>query len=172
MEIDTSQLLNILSLCIALLAVIVSPLVSWLVSKRQFETSLHISNKQVMAPIKKEWVESLQNYVAELLSTSLWFYVSEEDLSQNSSDTEEYEDASERVEKKLLLIMSQIELMLDPTNDHHNNLLKSLKATYYSMWHGNEEFLKFPDYHKESVKICQTVIKDELLRIQSEIKEI
>ncbi len=173
MEIDSNQLLNILSLCVALLAVIVGPIVAWVVSKRQSETSLHIANKQIIAPIKKEWVELLQNHVAEILSTSLWYYVSGQDEEIISGvDEEEHDNQSLKVERKLLFIMSQVELMLNPIDTDHVLLLESLKATQFSIWPHTEEHTKFPSYHQETVKICQKVIKKELERVQSEIQKI
>ena len=108
MAIDSDQILNILSLCVALLAVIVGPFVSWIISKRQSETALHVSNKQIIAPIKKEWVYTLQKYDAEILSISHWFYISGKDEVIEIVDDEEYENESLRVERKLLFLMAQV----------------------------------------------------------------
>lgn len=172
MNIETNNLLSILSLSVALLAVIVGPFVAWVVSKRQSDITLQIANKQILAPIKKEWVESLQKHIAEILSTSLWYYVSGQDENIIiSGEEEEHDNETQKVVRKLLFIMSQIELMLNQKNNEHMALLMSLKKMKASIFEGGDH-IKFPDYHEETVKICQNLIKNEMSRIEIEIKRI
>ena len=69
--------LSILSLIVAALAVAVAPLVSWLTTKRQINTSfalardqmhtsLETANKQITAPMRQAWINKLRELLAEL----------------------------------------------------------------------------------------------------------
>lgn len=82
MTLQTEKAIPILSLVVAALAVFVSPLVSWLVARRQFKntleltqrqinSSLAVANKQIIAPMRQKWINDLRDLVAELTSDSL-----------------------------------------------------------------------------------------------------
>ena len=77
MNAETIIILPILSLVVAALAVFVGPIISWIIAKRhtassvrnvslQAETSLRIANKQIVAPMRQAWINSLRDLIAEL----------------------------------------------------------------------------------------------------------
>jgi hypothetical protein len=74
---DKNQLLPIISLIVAALAVFLGPLISWAIAKRhtssfeknlllQTETSLKIANKKIIAPMRQAWINQLRDLIAEL----------------------------------------------------------------------------------------------------------
>jgi len=167
---ESSQWLPILSLCVALLAVFVGPFISYIVSKHQSETSLHVANKQIIAPMRQAWIELLRNRVAEILSASLWYYVSGQDENIISGENDEENNIeSQKLERKLLFITSQIELMLNPNEDDHIELLKSLKKAQQVMWPYSKSSSEFPEHHKKTTELCQKVLKREWERVKNEI---
>ena len=65
----------VLSLVVAALAVFVGPLISWLVAKHQVASSLEVANKQIIAPMRQAWINSLRDLLAELTSSALHYHV-------------------------------------------------------------------------------------------------
>lgn len=61
----------VLSLIVAALAVFVGPIISWRVAKRQIESSSAVANKQIIAPMRQAWINSLRDAMAELASRAL-----------------------------------------------------------------------------------------------------
>lgn len=57
------------SLIVAAVAVFVGPLISLRVAKRQTETALAVAQKQVIAPMRQKWIDSLRDRVAKFVST-------------------------------------------------------------------------------------------------------
>jgi hypothetical protein len=80
------------SLIVAAVAVFVGPLISLRVAKRQTETALAVAQKQVIAPMRQKWIDSLRDRVAEFVSVAAWFYrksmVSHEPPTKTDFDSE------------------------------------------------------------------------------------
>jgi uncharacterized Tic20 family protein len=62
------EIIPILSLITAILAVFVGPLISWRITKRQIASSLKAANKQIVAPMRQAWINSLRDMIAEISS--------------------------------------------------------------------------------------------------------
>ena len=68
------ELIPILSLVVAILAVLVGPIISWKIAKRHVASSLKIANKQIVAPMRQAWINSLRDLIAEISSSGLHYY--------------------------------------------------------------------------------------------------
>jgi hypothetical protein len=69
-----AEWIPILSVGVALVATIVGPTVSWIIARQQLRSSLEVSNKQVVAPMRQAWINSLRDLLAELVSNALHYH--------------------------------------------------------------------------------------------------
>jgi uncharacterized protein YneF (UPF0154 family) len=83
-------LIPILSLAVAALAVFVGPFITLRISRRQFELSRRIADKQIVAPMRQAWINNLREKVAELSSSALHYW--NKDWSRPLHDSEDLKD--------------------------------------------------------------------------------
>ena len=147
----------------ALFAVIASPLVTWIVGSQQSKTSIEIANQQVNTPIQTEWINSLRKLVSEMLSTTIWYYISsQDDKVFETGDDCEFDKAAQQVERKLHFISAQIELLLDTENDDHNLLLKELNVVSQNYAKGGSlATTEFFDAREMVINIFKRIAKNE-----------
>jgi hypothetical protein len=165
-----SAYLPLASLAVAALAVIVGPWVSWRIARRQIATAMHVAHKQVIAPMRQAWIDSLRDRVAEILNSSHWFYVAAEGDSPLPADSneEEFERAGSVVDKKLLFLTRQIELMLNPDEEDHQLLRKRLSEVVESALGRGKVWDRFPQRCEAATAQCQKVLKREWERLKRE----
>jgi hypothetical protein len=113
-----AQAIPILSLVIALLAVFVGPFVSWHITKRQIESSARLANKQIAAPLQIAWANELRKLLAELCTIG-WF-LTRLPLPPARPDAEI---------KRLIQLGHEIIMMLDPRQQSHQLLDKTISET-------------------------------------------
>jgi len=88
---QADKAIPVLSLVVAALAVFISPLVSFFISRgqiknslelnqRQTNSSLAVANKQIVAPMRQKWINDLRDLIAELASDSLHYFRSGHDF--------------------------------------------------------------------------------------------
>ncbi|WP_439605626.1 hypothetical protein [Hydrogenophaga sp.] len=125
----------VISLGVAALAVFVGPMVSWRVAKRQSDTSLKVAYKQIVAPMRQKWIDSLRDRVAEIISTSHWFYVSGMHEVAELHEDEDWDRQQNEVDRKLIFLQNQVELMLNPKEEDHRALVTALKEVVAAAVH-------------------------------------
>ena len=92
------------SLVVAALAVFIGPWIAARATERQIRAGLLAANKQIVAPMRQAWINSLREKVAHVLSTAWWYYVSGEDPSGPDQDGL----AGSRVEKRLRFVIQEL----------------------------------------------------------------
>lgn len=162
--------LPICSLIVAALALVVAPFVNWLVARRQMQTSLAVAQKQVIAPMRQKWIDSLRDRVAEFVSTAHWRYVSGGDqvvpLPDDDEKFEEHESMQlQHVERKLIFMLNQIELMLNSKEEDHIVLMQALRGLARSC-SGHEMNISEEMTHVRNS--CKVVLKREWDRLKKE----
>lgn len=161
--------LPICSLLVAALAIVVAPLVNWLVSKRQMQTALKVAQKQVIAPMRQKWIDALRDRVAEIISTTHWYYLAGADqLNKVPDEVDSDEHAAEQaqiVERKMIFLLNQVDLMLNPKEDDHVELKAALNRLHKAAFGSPVEF---PDAVDEANTRCKTVLKREWERLKTE----
>ena len=117
--------LSTLSLIVAALAVVAAPLVSWITTKLQINTSLVLAhdqtrtsletaNKQIIAPMRQAWINKLRDLVAELISLSQRYYAVDDSFTNEGY-------------QRLVLLEAKIKLMLNPQEPPHQKLEKAIR---------------------------------------------
>lgn len=165
--------LPICSLVIAGLAIIVGPFVSWLIARRQVQTSLIVAQKQVIAPMRQKWIDSLRDRVAEFISTGHWYYIAGgNEVIPTPNDEDQFEQHEslqiQQVSRKMIFMLNQIEMMLNPKETDHTTLIDSLKRIEKACFSHGEEHLLLFEFIDEAREMCQIVLKREWDRLKKE----
>ena len=113
-----------LSLIVAALAVLFGPLISLWIAKRQIASSAEVTNKQITAPMRQAWINTLRDLVAELTGDTLHYFTA-------GHESEGYKNF-----QRLTFLESKIQLMLNPNEADHQRLewmistmMQALRAT-------------------------------------------
>ena len=153
--------LSILSLIVAALAVAVAPLVSWLTTKRQINTSfalardqmhtsLETANKQITAPMRQAWINKLRELLAELISSAEHYYVVGFDRTDKEC-------------QRLTLLQAHIRLMLNSNEEDHQRLEKLMRRMVTELEKAKTD--EFPGLLMEVIALSRKILKREWDRV-------
>ena len=115
--------ISIASAIIALAAVIVGPSLVFVASRRQMATQIVIAYRSVISPMRQKWINDLRERVAEFVSEATWIYL----LNFQGKESLEKVDVKPTT-IRMTLLRNQIELMLNPAEDDHNELIKRIET--------------------------------------------
>jgi hypothetical protein len=148
---------SILSLIVALLAVVVAPWVSWLTTRRTLESAERATIRQVLAPMRQAWINELRSRLAEFSAATLNYFVSG------------HEDRNEKEYFRLTQLEEHIVLMLNPAEDAHRQLEATLRLIRGFLGHGKEAEPNFIEAHKRLTELSRTILKTEWDRVKQGI---
>ncbi|MBI3021317.1 MAG: hypothetical protein HYY59_04895 [Candidatus Omnitrophica bacterium] len=148
----------VLSLVVAALAVFVGPLISWLIARRQLASSLEVSNKQIIAPMRQAWINNLRDLLAELTSSALHYHVAG------------YEDRTDKEYQRLTLLEHKVALILNPLEEDHSRLEQLIRKMVSAIARGREGDEEFVQVHPAVVDLSRQVLKREWNRIRDRIQ--
>ena len=148
----------ILSLTVALLAVFVGPLISLQIARRQTLSSLEVANKQVIAPMRQAWINSLRDLLAEFVSTALHYFVAG------------YEDRTDAEYLRLTLLEHKIQLMLNANEDDHRKIESLMRKMLNAIESGPAGDDDFQISHSALMDLSKEVLKREWDRVKDPIK--
>jgi hypothetical protein len=151
--------LPVLSLAVAALAVVVGPFVSWHVASRQSATTLRVSNKQIVAPMRQAWINSLRELIAELLGKCAHYWAAG------------FEDRADSEYLRITELIYKLELFMNPNEEDHVHLVKSANDMERALSAGStqETDRQFWDAHRSTADLAQKILKREWNRVKSEI---
>jgi hypothetical protein len=147
------KMIPVRSLVVAALAVFVGPFVSWFVTKRQLTSSgvladrqlhasLSVGNKQIIAPMRQAWINTLRDLLAELTSSALHYHVAG------------FEERTDEEYRRLTLLEQKVAMMLNPIEDDHKQLEQLIRKLISALERGREAQEGFPDLH-QAVVTCR-----------------
>lgn len=161
---SSPESLATLSLIVALVAAAAGPLVTMTVARfqlrmqkeqleqqaRQFREQLQKqveqAKQQVISPMRQQWINSLRDTVAEILSSAMQLHLRDEPIN-----------ATERIQ--LASSEAKLELLINPKEVDHRDLLRSVRFVVNSI--GCEKRQEFHDGHRKAVEMAQKVLKQE-----------
>lgn len=157
-----AQAIPILSLLIAALAVFVGPMITLRMSRRQIELSRRIAHRQIIAPMRQAWINNLRDRLAELLtlSTRCW----------NKNAESGYDELQDPEYKRIEELGQEIELLINPTEDDHKELVAAIKEITMSIAHGLKAVDAFSTSTARAGVLGQKIFKTEWNRIKAEIE--
>jgi hypothetical protein len=142
----TAELVSVLSLIIAGLAVFVGPVISLFIARR----SLAIADKQRVTPIREAWLRELRTKLAQFSALALHYFTS----GYNDRTDEEY--------RQLTLVQEEIVLLLNPQNGRHEQIVATVKAVSAALMSGNiQDDQRFIDAHIELTRKSQRLLQAE-----------
>ena len=148
----------ILSLVVASLAVFVGPMNAFRLAKRQIRSSLETANKQITAPMRQAWINSLRDLLAELASNALHYYVAG------------FEDRKDEEYQRLTLLEHKVQLMLNPKEEDHKKLEQLVRKMMAALGRGKEGDKDFVAFHPEVMRLSREVLKREWNRVKEPIE--
>ncbi len=151
--------LPFLSLIIAMLAVVVGPLISMRISKKQNANNLRIANKQIIAPIRQSWINELRGLLADITGKCSHYWASG------------YEDRSDAEYQYITESINKLNLYINPKEESHLKLIVYITEMHNALLSGSstESDAEFWKSHKLSIDQSQFVLKKEWERVKNEI---
>lgn len=177
------DLVPVISAVTALVAVIVSPLVSWMIAKRQIDISkrqIDIAKHQItssnVSSKRQVWIDDLRQDIAEALALMSRI----EELKRpnpNLNEREHLEVFDRRMEAELRAteLLMRIKLRLNPNEQVHNDLVSAFQAVGSASpdpqpGETDEERQKlqagFASARDDVLNITQTILKNEWNRVR------
>lgn len=151
--------LPFLSLVVAVLAVVVGPLISWCVAMRQLQTSLRVSNKQIIAPMRQAWINNLRELVAELSGKCAHYWAAG------------YEDRDDAEYRHITELVHKLELYINSAEADHAALLAQVRIMEQLLSAGSnqETDRTFWEAHHRVMELSQKILKREWDRVKENI---
>ena len=146
---DMDNIIPILSLIIAALAIFVGPFISLYVAKRQVRSSLEVANRQITSPMRQVWINALRDLLSELCSSVHHYFVAG------------YEDRADSEYQRLTHLESKIQLMLKAKEDDHIQLEKLIREMVSSLERGKQADATFVEVHQKIITLSRQVLKRE-----------
>ena len=147
----TPEVISGMSMLVALCAVVVGPIVTFTVAKRQ-----------VISPIRQKWIDELRELMSQFLSESRKVIVLSEGCGLLNADK-----TDESAFQKLLYIEQKLGLMLNPNEEDHSELVKLVHAITEDVQHGGGNLIDFGNRLGEATTLCQKILKYEWQRVKS-----
>lgn len=154
---DIDKLIPVLSLVVAALAVFVGPVISLRIARRQVVSSLEVANKQIIAPMRQAWINSLRDMLSELSSSALHYFVAG------------FEDRTDEEYLRLTLLEHKVRLMLNPKEEDHRTLEELIRTMVGSLERrkGSESDRDFIAAYEAEIALSREVLKREWDRVKA-----
>jgi len=153
-----------MSLVIAALAVFVGPFVTLRIGRKQVELSRRIANRQIIAPMRQVWINSFREKLAEFTANAFHYW----NMRQVMVGTLELK---EEEALRLVRIEHEIELLINPNENEHEQLLASLSRIRFLLERGDDPSGEFNDELRRAMSLGQKIFKTEWDRIKAEIEK-
>lgn len=158
-----NNIIPVLSLAVAALAVFVGPLISLRIARRQVMSSLEVANKQIVAPMRQAWINSLRDLLAEVTSSAHHYFLAG------------FEGRKEEEHQRLYFLEGKIRLMLNPKEEDHRKLEVFIRNMIGAIEGGKKSLPKekagndFITFYREVIKLSREVLKREWDRVKEPI---
>ena len=159
-EFSVSNWIALISALTALVSVVVGPVVTWQVSKKQIQASVVSANRQ-------DWINTLRNNISEFQTKAKIATVESKlasDLrSEFAADPNSFDDAM----KEITLLANRIELLINPNEDDHSTLIDKVNELLEFCSSGdptnNEKHDRLQD---QITSVGQQILKREWERVK------
>jgi iron-sulfur cluster repair protein YtfE (RIC family) len=128
------------------------------IARRQVISSLEVANKQIVAPMRQAWINSLRDVLSELTSSALHYLVAG------------YEDRTDEEYQRLTLLEHKVGLMLNFKEEDHRKLEQLIRTMISSLETGKEAEKDFQEAYPEVLKLSREVLKREWDRVKEPIE--
>lgn len=150
----------------ALVAVIVGPIVTLYVARRQNSTALAVARQQIHAELvsasRQSWIGALRDAVAEFLAALPMLGVS------FRTSTETQHEQHERL-ARVALLRAKINLLVNPGEADHQQLVKLVDEVFSVVLSMDDSKTSIiGDKQRQVVALAQKILKEEWERVKRE----
>jgi len=156
-------LISLVSACTALVASIVGPVVTLVVSKRQFSASVLSANRQ-------KWIESLRDLLAEGISLLIAALIVRErwkDKWNKGRGAVAADPALLEKVQRLALAQAKVRLMINPQEDDHLHLHQAIMVSIKRLQSEDALESETEDDIEVISKLAQSILKREWQRVKA-----
>lgn len=122
--------------------------------------SYGVARMQTVSPIRQRWIDELRSLLSEYISECEGLVFLEKDGLLNALSLDE------AIIKRLLYLGAKIELMLNPTETVHSELIDIIRAISNDMHHGVADLLDFGGRIKGVTEVSQKIFREEWKKIK------
>ena len=150
---------SLLALIVAVLAVIVGPVVSLCIARRQIRALAEVADKQITAPMRQAWINKLRELLAELTADT--------EIARRAGGVGKRSDEDTR---HLFLLLDHIDLMLNPNEADHQRLYKLMRALVDELKDGQGTDDELFARRAEVIDLSKKILKHEWRRVKEPIR--
>ena len=155
---NQNELISILSLIIAAIAVFFGPLISIIITSKTLRLNSKIASKNLISPIRQQWIDNLRNSIAELVARSHHYCVAG---TEDREDEEYY---------RIIELEMKIKLLINPKEIDHIKLLEAINEMLTNLYKGGiKAEIIFWEKHKEVIELSQSILKREWERVKNDV---
>lgn len=147
----TPDIVAFLSMLVALAAVIVGPIVSFKLARRQ-----------LISPIRQKWIDDLRDLMSTLLSKCRAAVIMNEGNGLLDS-----EKPDESLLNEILFLEQKLQLMLNPNEDDHQQLIEHVDKITDAVQHGASNIMEFGQRLNDASGCCKAILKREWERVKN-----
>jgi hypothetical protein len=162
---SVSDLTPLAAVLTALAAVLVTPLVSVYMVKRQTAIALDVALRQIRASVisanRQRWIDRLRDQLSELI-TQLMFVNLE--MGSKLSTADEIMAKIERAH----IIENKIKLLLNPHEEDHTRLVALLRVGIENVYKTDKQQVSWKPYEWQGavISLSQEILKREWVRVK------
>jgi hypothetical protein len=150
--------LSVMSLFVAILAVVVGPVISLKIANKQIKSSTFLSKKQIISPIRQAWINELRSIISRLASKAAYYKVAG------------YEEREDEEYYHIIELEYQLKLYLNPKEKDHSELLNKVSIMTAEIGGDTmEKDVVFWRAHEEVLKLSGRILKREWERVKADI---
>ena len=148
---------SLVSVIVAFLSVVVS-LVAIAASQIG---ALKIARRQIESPMRQKWISDLRDLMSTLLSTCRAALIMNEGVGLLDKKR-----PNEVLFKEILFLEQKLELMLNPNEKDHQELVALVDRITDAVQHGAVNIIEFGQNIKDASTSCKAILKCEWERIR------
>lgn len=135
---------------VALAAVIVGPFASFALARRQ-----------IISPIRQKWIDDLRDLVSTLLSKCRSSVI----LNEGNGVLDKIRP-NEELLNEILFLEQKLELMLNPKEQDHQDLVELVTSITDDVQHGVSDVIEFGRKLNDASICCKNILKREWERVK------
>jgi hypothetical protein len=148
----------ILSLIVALLSVVLSPLVSLAIARRSNAHAFRVAKKNLVSPMRQKWIDSVRDPVAELSSQLWYYYIAGADHHPKGPE----------IISKIHFLERRLRLLLNPAEEDHKRLSGLFQKAIASVEFKRASEQEMAKLDAEITECAQRILKTEWKRVKDE----
>ena len=149
-QITASDVVACLSMLVALSAVIVGPI-----------ASMRLARRQIVSPIRQKWIDDLRDLISTLLSRCRSAIIMTEGNGLLNK-----RKPNEQVLNEVLFLEQKLQLMLNPRESDHEELLALVSKIVDSVQNGAPNLLEFGKQLENASSTSKAILKREWERVK------